>query len=135
MSRGRVLAVDPGSKRVGVAISDPMGIVATPLTVLDAATAIEDLRELVAEYDPVVVVVGLPVGLSGREGPAAEQARAFARSLSDAVEVDVELFDERFTSQRAEGALLESGMKRRERRRTVDKVAAAVLLRHYLDRS
>ena len=135
MSRGRILAVDPGSKRVGVAISDPMGIVATPLTVLDAATAIGDLRDLVAEYAPVVVVVGLPVGLSGKEGPAAERARAFAGQLADAIEVDIELFDERFTSQRAEGALLESGMKRRERRQTVDKVAAAVLLRHYLDRS
>jgi putative Holliday junction resolvase len=129
------MAIDPGAKRVGVAISDPLRIVASPLTVLDAADAVEAIQRLCEEYDPDVVVVGLPVGLSGSEGPSALRARAFAERLRLELEVEVELFDERFTTRAAEGALLESGMKRRDRRQTVDKVAAAVILRHYLERA
>ncbi len=135
MTLGRVMAVDPGTKRVGVAISDPLRIVASPLTVLDADSAVDELRALVDEYRPDVVVVGLPIGLSGTEGPAAERVRAFARTLSEALTVEVELFDERFTTHTAEKALLEAGMKRRDRRTTVDKVAAAVILRQYLERT
>ena len=129
------MAIDPGAKRVGVAISDPLRIVASPLTVLDAADAVEAIQRLSEVYDPDVVVVGLPVGLSGSEGPSALRARAFAERLRQELEVEVELFDERFTTRAAEGALLESGMKRRDRRQTVDKVAAAVILRHYLERA
>lgn len=135
MTLGRVMAVDPGTKRVGVAISDPLRIVASPLTVLDADEAEDAVRALCEEYRPDVVVVGLPIGLSGQEGPAAERARTFAGRLAEVLTIPVELFDERFTTRTAEEALLESGMKRRDRRRTVDKVAAAVILRHYLERA
>ena len=133
MSTGRVLALDPGSKRIGVAVSDPMRIVATPLEVIDVADFEDRLVVLVSEYEPTEIVVGLPVGLAGHEGPAAERARAFADRVSELTGMDVVVVDERFTTATAESALLEGGVKRRDRRRTVDKVAAAVILRHYLD--
>lgn len=129
-----MLALDPGSTRIGVAISDPLRIVATPLTVLDAETFEDELRRLVAEYSPSVIIVGLPVGLSGREGPAAETARAFGARVTELTGIEVEYVDERFTTVTAESAMLEGGVKRRDRRRNVDKVAAAVILRQFLDR-
>lgn len=134
MTAGRVLALDPGTTRVGVAVSDPLRIVASPLAVLSADDWEAPLHEIVEKYRPAVIVVGLPIGLSGREGPAAERARDFAAEVSRALEVDVELFDERFTTATAESALREGGVRRRDRRGKVDKVAAAVILRHYLDR-
>ena len=134
MSSGRVLALDPGSTRIGVAISDPLRIVATPLAVLDAATFDDDLPRLVAEHDPSVIIVGLPVGLSGREGPAAALARVLGSRVTELTGFEVEYVDERFTTATAESAMLEGGVKRRDRRQNVDKVAAAVILRHYLDR-
>jgi putative Holliday junction resolvase len=129
------MAVDPGTKRVGIAISDPLRIVASPLTVVDAERAVEEIEKLCHRYEPDVVIVGLPVGLAGTEGPSAARAREFAEELGNTIDVTVELIDERFTTTTAESALLESGMKRRDRRKTVDKVAAAVILRHYLERS
>ena len=130
---GRVLALDYGTMRIGAAISDPLGITASPLEVIAAAGAIERIKALVAEYQPTVVVVGLPVSLSGDENAAAVAARAFGQSVQDATGVDVRFVDERFTSHTAEEALLEGGLKRRSRREKIDKVAAAVILRHYLD--
>lgn len=134
MTDGRVLALDPGSKRIGVAVSDALRIVATPLEVVDLDAFDERLVALLAEYAPTTIVVGMPVGLSGSEGPAAERARAFAERVERISGMDVEWVDERFTTATAEAAMLEGGVKRRERRRTVDKVAAAVILRQYLER-
>ncbi|MEX1271581.1 MAG: Holliday junction resolvase RuvX, partial [Acidimicrobiia bacterium] len=93
MTSGRVLAFDPGSTRIGVAVSDPLRIVATPLAVLDVGVFEDELRRLVAEYGPTVVIVGLPVGLSGREGPAAVQARAFGTRVTELTGIDVEYVD------------------------------------------
>ena len=93
------------------------------------------LRSLVDEYGVELVVVGLPVHLSGEEGTAAEAARAFADSVAAATGLPVELQDERFTTVTAEEALLEGGVRRRERREIRDKVAAAVMLQGYLDGS
>lgn len=129
------MAIDPGTKRVGIAISDALRIVATPLTVVDADGAVDHIRSLCEEYRPDLVIVGLPVSLSGTEGPSAARSRAFADTLREAISTPVELVDERFTTTTAESALLEAGMKRRDRRQTVDKVAAAVILRNYLDRA
>lgn len=134
MTLGRVMALDPGTARVGVAVSDPLRIVASPLVVLPIESALEEIKALVDEYEPDVIVVGLPVGLSGREGPAAEAARVFASRVREATQKPVEMIDERFTTHTAEKAMLEGGVKRRDRRRSVDKVAAAVILRHYLER-
>ena len=135
MTAGRVLALDYGSVRIGVAVSDPLRIVATPLEVVPAADFERRLPDLLSEYRPTEIVVGFPIGLSGREGPAAEEARRFARQVADVSGVSVHLVDERFSTATAEAALLEGGVKRRSRRQNVDRVAAAVILRQFLDQT
>jgi putative Holliday junction resolvase len=132
MTAGRVMAFDPGSKRIGVAVSDPLRIVASPLTVIDAADPWEAIEALLDEYQPSEVVVGLPVSLTGGEGPSAERARAFGEELERRTGRSIRWVDERFTTQKAEEALIEGGVRRRQRKETVDKVAAAVILQHYL---
>jgi putative Holliday junction resolvase len=133
---GRILGLDPGERRIGVAISDPLGIIAQPHSVIDRERedALEAVRNLVTRYDVARVVVGHPVSLSGREGAAAAAARSFAAELADAVDCDVVLADERLTTAIAERALLEGGVRRERRREVRDKVAAAVMLQAYIDR-
>ncbi|MEX1044329.1 MAG: Holliday junction resolvase RuvX [Acidimicrobiia bacterium] len=134
MREGRVLAFDPGSTRIGVAVSDPLRIVASPLTVVSVEDFEGRIPALISEYRPTTLVVGLPVSLSGRENAAAVRARAFGARLAELTGLPVEFVDERFTTATAESAMLEGGVKRRDRRSNVDKVAAAVILRHFLDR-
>jgi putative Holliday junction resolvase len=132
---GRVIALDHGSDRVGVAVSDPLRISAQPHSTLDAASdrLMEDIRNLASELDVELVVVGLPVSLDGTEGPSAAAARRFAAEVGVATGLDVELVDERFTSKIAERAMIEAGTRRRDRRERRDRVAAAVFLQSYLD--
>ncbi|MFQ5523614.1 MAG: Holliday junction resolvase RuvX [Acidimicrobiia bacterium] len=129
----RFLGIDYGTKRVGLAISDGLGMTARPLEVVPRAKAAERVTELCQEYGVGMLVVGLPTGLSGDEGEAATAARALGEELSSASGVPVTYIDERFTSKLAESVLLESGMRRRGRRETVDKVAAAIILQSFLD--
>ena len=129
----RYLGVDYGTKRVGLAISDGLGLTARPLQVVARTAVVKRVQELHEEYTVTTMVVGLPTGLSGQEGASAAGARALGDELSHATGIPVEYLDERFTSNLAEDALLQSGMKRRERRETVDKVAAAIILQDYLD--
>ena len=130
----RYLGIDYGSKRVGLAVSDPLGIAATPLDVVPRDSIVDRVKQLVEDYQIGALVVGLPTGLGGCEGDSATEARALAARLTAETGAPVVFVDERFTSRMAEGALLESGMKRRERRETVDKVAAAIILQDFLDR-
>ncbi len=134
MNLGRVLALDYGTRRIGVALSDPLRLVASPLCVLDAEGAVQAITTLVSEHDPDLIVVGLPVSLSGSEGPAAVAARKLGEEVAAATGLSVEMVDERFTTSNAERALIEGKVKRRDRRKKVDKVAAALILQHYLDR-
>ncbi len=129
----RFIGIDYGSKRVGLAISDSLGLTARPLEVVARAKAVARILEIVAEYGVETVVMGLPTGLSGGEGVSAREARSLAAQL-ESPELRVEFMDERFTSRMAEDVLLESGMKRRDRRDTVDRVAAAIILQGFLDR-
>jgi putative holliday junction resolvase len=131
----RSLGVDYGTKRVGLAISDPLGITARPLSVVSRSTVVGEVVNLVKEHEVDTIVVGLPTGLSGDEGMSASEARKLADELGAATGVEVILADERYTSRIAEDALLESGMKRQKRRESVDKVAAAIILQDYLDRT
>ena len=135
MTAGRVLAFDPGSTRVGVAVSDPLRIVASPLEVIDRSHLEDRIPGLVEEYQPAEIVVGLPVGLSGKEGRAAQEARQLGARIGEITGLPIHYVDERFTTATAEAALLEGGVKRRDRRRKVDRVAAAVILRQFLERS
>ena len=132
---GRVLGLDLGDVRIGVAISDPERRMAVPMgTVRTGAPA--DLRaiaELVREHDVVLVVVGLPLRLSGERGSAAAKAEGFADALRAVLDVPVVLQDERLSTVEAERALREGGVSGPARRAVVDRSAAAVILQAYLD--
>lgn len=129
------LGVDPGDARIGVARSDPSGVLATPVeTVQRGKGDLRRLKKIVAEEEAVEVVVGLPRSLSGGEGPAAVKARDFARKLAEKVApVPVRLTDERLTTVTAE-AMLRDQRKGAKRRAVVDQVAAVVILQQALDR-
>jgi putative Holliday junction resolvase len=129
--------VDLGDVRIGVAASDPSGLIATPVeTVPRGPGDLARLRTLAAEHDALEVVVGLPRSLSGREGPAAAKARAFATVLADALAADlraVRLCDERLSTVSAESVLRAQGRKGSRRRAVVDQAAAVVILQNALD--
>ena len=129
------LGIDPGSVRIGVARCDPDGLLATPLdTVPRGPGDLDRLVRLALEHDAVEVIVGLPTGLSGREGAAAAAARSFADALAARlVPIPVRLVDERFTTVLAHDALRQGGKGGRARRQAVDRAAAAVLLQGALD--
>jgi putative holliday junction resolvase len=133
--RGVRLGVDAGSVRIGIARSDPGGILASPLeTVRNGKGDIERIVQLVAENEAVEVIVGLPTSLSGREGPAATEARRFASRIARRLAPEsVRLFDERLTTVTAESGLRERGVHGQARRKVVDQTAAAVLLQAALD--
>ena len=138
MREGVRLAVDVGSVRVGVARSDPGGILASPLTVLRSGSGqrveLDALAALAASADAIEVIVGLPTSLSGREGDAAVSARSFAAELAGRLApIPVRLVDERFTTTQAHDALRRGGKDSRARRAAVDAAAAAVLLQAALD--
>ena len=135
MRAGRRLGVDVGAARIGVAASDPAGKLATPVeTVVADERSVERIAELAGDYEAIEIVVGLPVTLSGREGPAAEQARAYAVRLAARVHpTPVRMVDERLTTASAERVLRMSGRKGRSRRAVVDQVAAVEILQSALD--
>ncbi len=135
MRHGVRLGIDPGEARIGVATSDPTGFLATPVeTVQRGRGDLDRLAALVAEHEPLEVVVGLPVSMSGREGPAAGRVREFADQLAARLApVPVRLCDERLSTVSAEAQLRDRGKKGRKRRAVVDQAAAVVILQHALD--
>lgn len=134
--RKAVLGIDPGSKRIGVAVCDDETGIAMPLALIaaDKHDHVEELAKLARERNVSEVVVGLPKQMNGTEGLQAESARALAEALRRMLEVPVILFDERLTTVSAEAALRSSGKKSRRQRPIVDKAAAVVLLQAYIDR-
>ena len=134
---GRRLGVDVGSVRVGVAVSDPNGFIATPLVTLrrdeDGGSDLRQLAELAAEYEVVEVVLGLPRTLAGREGPAAAAARGYADALAPLLKVPIQMSDERLTTVLATRGLREGGLKGRKQRAVVDQAAAVAILQSWLD--
>jgi putative Holliday junction resolvase len=132
----RRLGLDIGEKRVGVAVSDPSGRVATPLKVLEASALTGEavvLRRLVEDYAVDELVVGLPLTLAGEEGPQAARVRAEAERLADVVDLPLVMWDERLSSAAAARAMDEAGEDSRSRRGRLDMVAASLLLQGYLD--
>lgn len=129
----RYLGVDYGTKRIGLAISDALGLTARPLEVVARGSLEAALLRIKDTYEPELAVIGLPTALGGHEGESATGARQLADEVSEILDIPVEFVDERFTSRMAENALLESGMRRRDRKATVDKIAAAIILQTYLD--
>lgn len=133
----RVVGLDLGARRIGVAVSDPSGTVATPHSVLqrsgDHAADHRAVAAVVAEYEADLLVVGLPRSLDGSLGPAAQGALIEVDELADAVPVPVETVDERLTTVSADRVLREASVKGQARRQVIDKVAAAILLQTWLD--
>ena len=132
-----MLAVDPGSRRVGLAVSDPSGTVAQALATVPAeprATLATRLATIARDHEAERIVVGLPRRMDGSIGPEAKAARALASELRDASKLPIELEDERLTTAAAERALVAGGVRRDKRRATVDRVAATLLLQSHLDR-
>ena len=135
MRTGVRIGLDPGDARIGVARSDPSGVLATPVETVHAGRgALRRIRRLVAEHEAFEVVVGLPRSLSGGEGPAAAKVREFAARLADGIApVPVRLVDERLTTVSAEAMLRDRGRKGSGRRAVVDQAAAVLILQHALD--
>jgi putative Holliday junction resolvase len=126
--RGRYLALDWGSRRIGVAATDPDRLLAFPVTTVDAADPWSELKELLAEYEPVAVIVGYPVTLAGTPGPAAENVALQAERLAGLTEVPVRLVDERLTTAESARKLHEAGRTARQQRQIVDQQAAVAIL-------
>jgi putative Holliday junction resolvase len=135
-AKGRLLGVDYGTVRVGLAVSDPDRIIASPLatyTRRDPEADARYFRELVQSESIVGLVVGLPVHLSGREGEKAIEARAFGKWLAEITGLPLVFYDERFTTVQAESALWEAGLTHKRRKDRRDRVAAQMLLQAYLN--
>ncbi|WP_166972113.1 Holliday junction resolvase RuvX [Brevibacterium atlanticum] len=134
--RGRRLGLDIGSVRIGVAASDPEGILATPLTVVrrkDEPAALRELSEIVAEYEPIELLAGDPKSLDGAARAAAASALEFARKVASATDTPIRLVDERFTTVEAHHALAAAGKSSRQRREIVDAQAAVIILQNALE--
>ncbi len=128
----RVMGLDIGERRIGVAVSDPAGRVATPLTVV-AASDRRMLASIVEEYDVEAIVVGIPLAMDGSEGAQAARVRPVAESLARELRLPVRYFDERLTSAQARRVMGEAGVPDRKKRGRLDMLAATVLLQAYLD--
>jgi putative Holliday junction resolvase len=133
----RILALDLGDKRIGVAVSQLGGALALPDGVITRRSWLQVIAEIQARLDAVQadrIVVGLPLRMDGTEGPAAAAARKFVQRLQAVVSVPVEVQDERLSTAEAERSLIAADMRRRRRRAVRDAVAAAIMLQTYLDR-
>ncbi len=132
----RVLALDHGTVRVGVAVSDELGMIARPLEFIPAepwADFLARLEKLLAELQPEQIIIGLPRNMDGSLGPAAEKVREFMARLRETVTMPIRTWDERLTSVQAQRMLREAGHKTRDQRGKVDQTAAAIILQSYLD--
>ncbi len=132
----RILAVDYGEKRIGLAISEELGITASPLMTLVKRSddeAVQQIAQLASQFRVSQIVVGLPRRTDTKEGEMERKVKAFAEKLQRAAQAPVVLFDERFTTRIAEQVLLEADLSRRKRKQLRDRLAAVILLQSYLD--
>ncbi|RVU98638.1 Holliday junction resolvase RuvX [Coriobacteriales bacterium OH1046] len=132
----RALALDIGDARIGVAVSDPNGRVATPVCVLKASDVYADApawRRVLADWEPDVLICGLPLTLEGEPGPQAEAIAAHAREIAARCALPLEFFDERFSSAEARRILHEQGLSEKDMRGRIDMVAASLFLQSWLD--
>jgi putative Holliday junction resolvase len=133
----KILAIDWGSARLGLAVSDDLGLTAQGMETvprISEARALDAIEGHVRALGVEAIVVGLPRNMDGSDGPSAEAARAFARALEERLHLPVHLWDERLTSLAAERMLVGAGVRRRARRGLVDQVAATLILQGFLDR-
>ena len=135
MAGTRIMALDPGTKRIGVALSDELGWTAQPLETFERRTLAQDvahIQRLVREHEVREIVMGLPIRLNGSLGPEAESVQQFIQQLEQSLTVPVVAWDERLTTKSAEELLIQANVSRRKRKGIVDRIAAAILLQSYL---
>lgn len=137
MNQGRVLAIDYGERRIGLALSDPMRIIASGLTTIQVQNenaAIQEIKKLVNEHEVIQIVMGNPLDKNGSEGTKAQKVRIFAEKLRQQIPLDIIFWDERMSSVTAQKMLIETESKKKRRtKEKIDELAAVVILRHYLD--
>ena len=132
---GRVIGVDLGDARVGIALSNPDRTLASPIEVIKrTGNLYRDIAKIVQEWEANMVVVGLPLSLSGRVGPAAKKALIEVERMGATIRVPIETYDERLTTVTAERFMTDAGLDSRNQRKVVDKIAAAIMLQAWLDR-
>jgi putative Holliday junction resolvase len=132
----RVLALDHGSRRIGVAMSDELQIIATPLEYIPAEPfedVVARLQALIREKEVELILIGMPRNMDGTYGPATQIVKDFIAALQPHVSTPIKTWDERLTSAQANRVLLEANVRRDKRKQNVDKMAAAILLQSYLD--
>jgi len=132
----RILAIDHGTKRMGIAVSDDLKMIATPVGFLPAepfAKFLADLKEILREKEVELIVVGMPRNMDGSYGQAALKVQEFVAVLKGAVAIPVRLWDERLTSAQANRFLIQGNVRREKRKGKVDAIAASILLQSYLD--
>jgi putative Holliday junction resolvase len=132
----RILAIDHGSKRIGIAVSDELKMIAQPLEFIPAepfAAFLARLNELISDKEVESILVGLPRNMDGSYGPAAQKVQEFVEALKGTVGVPIKTWDERLTSAQANRILIQGNVRRDKRKEKVDAMAAAILLQSYLD--
>lgn len=132
----RILALDFGEKRIGVAVSDSLNIIAQSVGTIERKSIKNDFKkvgELVKEYAAGKIIVGLPLNMDGTEGKSANRAMDFVKELKKEIQVEVEMLDERLTTAQGERVFLEADMSRKKRKQNLDKIAAQLILQNYLD--
>jgi putative Holliday junction resolvase len=132
----RVLAIDHGTKRMGIAISDPSGTIAMPLEFIPAEpfnAFLDRLKQLVREKEVETILVGMPRNMDGSYGPAAAKVQEFVAVLKETLTTPIRTWDERLTSTQANRMLIQADVRRKDRKEKVDKAAAAILLQSFLD--
>lgn len=132
----RILAIDHGTRRIGIAVSDELKTIAQPLEFVPAepfGAFVTRLREIIADKAVELILVGMPRNMDGTYGPAAEKVRQFVDALKEQVAVPIRTWDERLTTAQANRFLIEADVRRRDRKQKVDQTAAAILLQSYLD--
>ena len=132
----RILTIDHGTKRMGIAISDPSATIAQPLEFIPAepfGDLLARLKEIIHEKEVEMILIGMPRNMDGSYGPAAQKVQEFVGVLKEALTIPLKTWDERLTSAQANRFLLEGNVRRQDRKQKVDKAAAAILLQSYLD--
>jgi putative Holliday junction resolvase len=133
MEEKRVLCIDYGRKRVGIAIGDPLGVIATPLMTIERTRVEEELTKLIKEYSIELIVIGNPVRTDGVVGKRENEVKEFARFIEKTFSIGVKLWDERYSTQEAERYMREMEEKPSRDKGKVDRIAATLILQSYLD--
>ncbi len=133
----RVLALDAGEKRIGVAVSDPLGIIAQGVTVIarkELEADLNEIKKIIEEYKAESVVVGMPINMDGTKGKSAEKVNEFVETLKGRLSIPVYTYDERLSTKESEKFLISADVSRKKRKSVIDKMAAQLILESYLER-